>query len=566
MAKIILRAGRVAIKIIIPFAILGLIFYSVKVLVPAQANVESFPEELAAQFEQAETYQEEGQYGEAEQIYQDIITQYPGTDGALAAQRQLTILYINWNKPAEADAALEELTSSFSEHPGIVRSVCEIADRYLDTNPAKALELYQYTMENWPSSEDAMWMQVNMTRAYLKLKNEAATETAYQNLLFQFSGHENLPEAVYTLAEHYLESGYPTKAVELYQYVSGRWPNAQDAVWMQVNMAKAYIKLKNEAATETVYQNLLSQFSGHENLPETVYIIAEYYMKSHCPTKAVELYEYAMTRWLDYDWVDENDAILHQKNLLQLKLTIGDDYGADTICDDIINNFADAEILPEVIREIKDAYVDAGQYDRVVGLCQYTLDRWSGTKHEIWAIVELVKSDIGLGQDPNNEGLDELITEFSNDARLTEATLKIAEGCYQKAFERENAGNADEARRYFENTIMACQRTIELLPESTTSPLAATSHHFIGEAYRRLGQLEEAIECYEWVVTNRPGSEYAADSQFLIGYSYEQLNIAGAISRSEANRKIRSAYEKVVQNYPNYLGIKVAQSWLRKHN
>ena len=160
MAKIILRAGRVAIKIIIPFAILGLIFYSVKVLVPAQANVESFPEELAAQFEQAETYQEEGQYGEAEQIYQDIITQYPGTDGALAAQRQLTILYINWNKPAEADAALEELTSSFSEHPGIVRSVCEIADRYLDTNPAKALELYQYTMENWPSSEDAMWMQV----------------------------------------------------------------------------------------------------------------------------------------------------------------------------------------------------------------------------------------------------------------------------------------------------------------------------------------------------------------------------------------------------------------------
>jgi len=518
--------------------------------------------DVTAQLEQAGAYQEEGQYEEAEQIYQDIITQYPGTDGALAAQTQLTILYIDWNKPADADAALQELVETYSEHAGAAKVVCEIADRYLDTNPAKALELYQYTMENWPSLEDAMWIQVNMTRAYLKLKNEAATETAYQNLLSQFSGHENLPGAVYTLAEHYLESGYPQKAVELYQYVSGRWPNAQDAMWMQVNMAKAYIKLKNEAATETTYQNLLSQFSGRENLPEAVYIIAEYYMKSHYPEKAVELYEYAMTRWPDYDLMDENDAMSHRKNLLQLKLRIGDDDGADTICDDIINNFANADNLPVVIEDITDTYVNAGRYDRAVGLCQYTLDRWSGTKHEIWAVVELVKSDIGLGQDPNNEGLNEVITEFSNDARLTEATFKIAEQCYKKAFDRENAGNADEARRYFENTIITCQRTIELLPEFTTVPLATESHHLIGNSYYRLGRLDEALQHYLSEVVNWSGYVNTWQVKFAIGDCYERLKQAGQIPKPEADFAARLAYEQVLQDYPDCPVAKIARNRL----
>ncbi|MHC4759649.1 MAG: tetratricopeptide repeat protein [Planctomycetota bacterium] len=265
-------------------------------------------------------------------------------------------------------------------------------------------------------------------------------------------------------------------------------------------MAKAYIKSKDETATEAACQDLLSQFSDHVNLPEAVCDIAECLMKSHYPEKAAQFYEYAMNTWPDYNLMDEEYVILHRKNLLQLKLSIGDDDGADAICDYIINNFSDADTFPKLIEEITDAYVRAGKYDRAAGLSQYTLDRWSGTKYEIWAVTEMFKSDIALGRDPNNEGLDELIIEFGNDVGLTEAMLKIAEGCYQKAFERENTGSADEARRYFENTITACQRTMERLPEYTAAPLAATSRHFIGNSYCRLGRLDEALQNYLSVV------------------------------------------------------------------
>jgi len=130
MAKIILRAGKVAIKIILPLVILGLIFYSVKMLTPAKAQTESEQSELQDELALAETYQGQGRYAEAEQIYQGIIEQYPLTDYHFEAQRQLTILYINWDKPAEADAALEELTSIFYEHPGIAQSVYDIASGF----------------------------------------------------------------------------------------------------------------------------------------------------------------------------------------------------------------------------------------------------------------------------------------------------------------------------------------------------------------------------------------------------------------------------------------------------
>lgn len=75
MVKIILRAGKVAIKVILLFAILGLIFYSVKMLSPARAQTEPEVSGVADELALARNYQEQGQYAEAEQVYLGIIEQ-----------------------------------------------------------------------------------------------------------------------------------------------------------------------------------------------------------------------------------------------------------------------------------------------------------------------------------------------------------------------------------------------------------------------------------------------------------------------------------------------------------
>ncbi len=58
--------------------------------------------DVSAQLKQAETHRNDGNYAEAKAIYQSILTNYPGTDFAFSAQENLAILYIFWDKPAQA--------------------------------------------------------------------------------------------------------------------------------------------------------------------------------------------------------------------------------------------------------------------------------------------------------------------------------------------------------------------------------------------------------------------------------------------------------------------------------
>ena len=83
--------------------------------------------DIPAQFEQAEKYKKTYQYDQAEAIYQQIITDYPGTDYVFQAQKNLAILYVAWDKQPEADGALQELLTNFSNHRDIAQAVHEIA-------------------------------------------------------------------------------------------------------------------------------------------------------------------------------------------------------------------------------------------------------------------------------------------------------------------------------------------------------------------------------------------------------------------------------------------------------
>jgi len=70
MAKIILRAGKVAIKIIGLFAILGFIFYSINLLTPARAQEDPIIQAQIAELMQiAEDYRANEQYDESGRVY-----------------------------------------------------------------------------------------------------------------------------------------------------------------------------------------------------------------------------------------------------------------------------------------------------------------------------------------------------------------------------------------------------------------------------------------------------------------------------------------------------------------
>ncbi len=126
--------------------------------------------DVSAQFELAKTYKKQGYYDQAEQVYKTIVTDYPGTNDALKAQKILTILYITWHKGLQIEAAFQELVTKFSENEHIANAVYDIA---VHCNGLKkhrgAIKFYQYVLDNWPAAEFAVQAQGGLAKSNMIL-------------------------------------------------------------------------------------------------------------------------------------------------------------------------------------------------------------------------------------------------------------------------------------------------------------------------------------------------------------------------------------------------------------
>ena len=60
--------------------------------------------DASARFKQADDYKRNKQYEQAEAIYQQIVTDHPGTEDAFKAQKALVFLYFATGKELQTDA------------------------------------------------------------------------------------------------------------------------------------------------------------------------------------------------------------------------------------------------------------------------------------------------------------------------------------------------------------------------------------------------------------------------------------------------------------------------------
>jgi tetratricopeptide (TPR) repeat protein len=176
-------------------------------LVLSQISEEWFAD-ISALFEQAQTYQQEGNYEQAEAIYQQIVTDYPDTGYAFLSQKNLAILYVLWDNQHEADAALGRLVTDFYENPGISQAVWQIAKEYEQKKKYdKALELHQYNVKQFTPDKHAMWSQVEIIYSLIESGDAAAADAACDKLITVFSEQETLPKEIHQVAMKYSGSG-----------------------------------------------------------------------------------------------------------------------------------------------------------------------------------------------------------------------------------------------------------------------------------------------------------------------------------------------------------------------
>ena len=242
--------------------------------------------------------------------------------------------------------------------------------------------------------------------------------------------------------------------------------------------------------------------------------------------------------------------------------------GSCTQVDKLLAVFSQQPTISKEIYEVANAYSKAGRYEKANRLYKHVVEHWPGSTGEMWAKMDMAKTDIGLGNYTAAEKtIDILITDFNDNPELPTVIFMLGEEYYEIAIRHENEIFENQAREFYQKAIAIWGKMIqELQPNANYTPRA---YYCSAVVYsQELADHQKGIEYFQKIVDNWPKYKYAWDAQFLIGRSYEALRKSGSLPPSEADAKIQQAYQAVIEKYPDsndapYAALKLGQMSFR---
>jgi len=331
--------------------------------------------DVSAQFQQAETYRNNKQYEQAEAIYQQIVTDFPDSNDALEAQKQLTLIYIATDRQAEADAAFAELTAGFAGHKDIAKAVWQIAKGYEEPKKYdKAAELHQYNVENFTDDVYAMWSQTEVVYLNINSGDDTAADTAFEKLVTLFSSQPTLPKEIHQIAMKYNSSERYDKALDLHQY-NAEYSSKDNmyAMWSQVEIVKSRIHDANDTAADAAYDTLLSKFSNQPALSKEVYQIADLYSKAQRNNKAAALHQYNV----EHLSKDDIYSMWSLVEIVKSHFRNSNDTAADAACDILLAEFSQQPAFPIEVYQIAMRYKKSGRPEKAFQIHQSNIEHSS---------------------------------------------------------------------------------------------------------------------------------------------------------------------------------------------
>jgi tetratricopeptide (TPR) repeat protein len=516
--------------------------------------------DASTQLEQAETCMKEGQYQQAEEIYQQIITDYPGTDYEFQAQKNLVILYVTWDKQPRAEAALQELIDNFYEYEGIATVVTHIANTYRKLEQHQgACEIYHYVVDNWPGDEHGMWSQMGLVISNISLSNDDVAKTAFEKLRTEYSGYEHISRAVCLVADTYHRIEKDREAREHYQYVLDSWPDDEFALWSQMGLTISNIRLGDYDAAEAAIEKLFIDFFEDERIPIAVCKVADEYRKFNKHEKACEHYRYVVD-----NCPDAEHALWSQMGLAISNIRLGDYDAVEASIEKLFIDFSQDERMAIACCLIGDEYRELQKHQQALVLYQYVVDNWPDAEHAMWSRANMGNINIQLGDfDTAQTTLGKLLSDFSEHPILPTAVAVIGDGYYNEALRADREGRVEQAKWYYRKAIVECERILTQLPE--TPYTTAEACYFLAVCHEQLDEHADAIDYYQMVVDNWPDFQYTWHALFRIGCGYETLKQRGLMAKSEADAIIKDVYEQLLETYPTCKVSKHARRWLSRH-
>jgi TolA-binding protein len=137
-----------------------------------------------------------------------------------------------------------------------------------------------------------------------------------------------------------------------------------------------------------------------------------------------------------------------------------------------------------------------------------------------------------------------------------------AEGYYRKACKAKEKGDSALAKKLFDKTMATLNVVNTKFSASDEVPNAL---YLAAECHYQLGDYQKSADTFQKVADGYPKFQMASNALSMAAESHQVIKKSGAVSESQADAKTWSAYETLLQKYPDSPFSATAQRWLDKN-
>jgi len=457
--------------------------------------------------------------------------------------------------------------SSIQVLPPSAESLFDVARQYEQAEIyTQAKSIYQQIVGQNPNSPEANKAKLDIPKTQILLlfesgQNEAA-QAAIDKLIADFSQNPYLPEMLYGVAKEYQDSDEFERAINIYQKIATHCSSSDYAIMARTNIILSYILMNRISDSKQALNQLIEEFQGHSDFPKAIYEVAEPYKEAGEQELAEDFYKTIITKYPVTD-----HALKSLKKLIVLYIETGKDNKAQQSLNVLVEKFSGHTDLASVLEYIAGKYKMANKSRQAKNIYQKIAAGYPGTNYAIQAQKNFAIANMEEGNDVTVQRvLDKLIVDFSDRPLTAEVIFAVGENYYLKAKEYEEQNLVDEAKENFRKAITVWNKLIIQFPNSEDTPDAC---NYSADCYNRLGEYQESINSYKKVVDDYPDCPHTWQALRMIGQNYENLKHLGRLPTSEADLKIKAAYEQLLlQNYPRCSEpeAEYIKGWIKQYN
>jgi tetratricopeptide (TPR) repeat protein len=527
---------------------------------------------IAYKYEQVEALEQ------AKLLNAQIAADFAGKSDALYASLQLAKLKIYELVDAgdykSAELAVNKMAADFAGNENLARRLWEVANRYDKAEAfeyAKALStriVADYPKDTYAKYASLFLAKLRICELIDEGKYEAA-DTAVSAVRKDFAGHKQLPRRLWEIANRYDKFKAFGYAKTLSARIAADYPKNTYAGCASLLLAKLKVFELIDAgkyeSADLAVSAMTRDFAGYRQFSRRLNEIAQRYAENQAWAYARLLHgriaaDYPNNRY------GPRSAIRRSKLEIYELINAGDYEAADKAFLQMKTDFAGNDELYNQLDSIGERYEIVGQteiakriYRQIIEDCPNNIDsaiaRAQLKKYEVVSMAE---------SSGNYAAVDAAAIQFSSEFAVPEqrcaAMFYLAKGLYEKALTYSPEQDSAKIANYL-NRIIAIQEN-EVIGRVRLGTVELEAYLMLATACQRIGRYADSIEYCNKILNNYPDYDYCWHIQFMVGQSYEEMLKAGKMPEPEVKAQIETAYQKVLNNYPDCEAAKLAKKWL----